>query len=78
MKVAEQKTALTALNKVDPLASLTAESKNPLFAVKAQFTKENIETVMNWFEKRKAEATALRDSRKQEQEKAGMGLLLNE
>lgn len=49
-----------------------------MFAVKGDFTKETAETVMKWFEKKKAEATALRDSNSAEQAKAGLSLALNE
>lgn len=33
---------------------------------------------MKWFEKKKAEATALRDSNLEEQKKAGLSIVLNE
>lgn len=78
VEVGKQKAALTALKKVDPLGTLTEQDNNVLFAVKADYTKETIETVMNYLDKKKTEATALRDSRLAEEGKAKLGLALNE
>jgi len=52
VKVAAETAAQAALDKVDPLVDLAADSGNVLLAVKDDFKKETIETIMKWFVKK--------------------------